>query len=99
VEPRRVREQRSAAGRSDRSLALLSEEGTSSARRRSRSPTKSKVSADASLAGSDSKGAAAEPYPGWYAGRAVHIHVKVHLGTDETHTGQLFFEDDVTAAV
>jgi protocatechuate 3,4-dioxygenase beta subunit len=37
-------------------------------------------------------------YPGWYTGRAVHIHVKVHLGTDETHTGQLFFEDDVTDA-
>jgi protocatechuate 3,4-dioxygenase beta subunit len=38
-------------------------------------------------------------YPGWYMGRAVHIHVKVHLGTDETHTGQLFFEDDVTDAI
>jgi protocatechuate 3,4-dioxygenase beta subunit len=48
----------------------------------------------------DSDGAATfrTVYPGWYAGRAVHIHVKVHLGTDETHTGQLFFEDDVTAA-
>jgi protocatechuate 3,4-dioxygenase beta subunit len=38
-------------------------------------------------------------YPGWYAGRAVHIHVKVHLGTDETHTGQLFFDESVTDAV
>jgi protocatechuate 3,4-dioxygenase beta subunit len=38
-------------------------------------------------------------YPGWYTGRAVHIHVKVHVGTEETHTGQLFFEDDVTDAV
>jgi protocatechuate 3,4-dioxygenase beta subunit len=37
-------------------------------------------------------------YPGWYTGRAVHIHVKVHLGATETYTGQLFFEDDVTAA-
>ncbi len=36
-------------------------------------------------------------YPGWYTGRAVHIHVKVHVGTDETHTGQLFFDDAVTA--
>jgi protocatechuate 3,4-dioxygenase beta subunit len=38
-------------------------------------------------------------YPGWYTGRAVHMHVKVHIGTTEVHTGQLFFEDDTTAAV
>jgi protocatechuate 3,4-dioxygenase beta subunit len=38
-------------------------------------------------------------YPGWYTGRAVHIHVKVHLGTNETYTGQLFFDDEVTDAV
>jgi protocatechuate 3,4-dioxygenase beta subunit len=38
-------------------------------------------------------------YPGWYVGRAVHMHVKVHIGTSEEHTGQLFFEDDVTADV
>jgi protocatechuate 3,4-dioxygenase beta subunit len=31
-------------------------------------------------------------FPGWYSGRAVHIHVKVHLGGAETFTGQLFFE-------
>jgi protocatechuate 3,4-dioxygenase beta subunit len=37
-------------------------------------------------------------YPGWYTGRAVHIHVKVHLGSDEAYTGQLFFDEDVTAA-
>jgi protocatechuate 3,4-dioxygenase beta subunit len=30
-------------------------------------------------------------YPGWYRGRAVHIHVKVHLGGNVVHTGQLFF--------
>jgi protocatechuate 3,4-dioxygenase beta subunit len=36
-------------------------------------------------------------FPGWYSGRAVHIHLKVHVGTDETHTGQLFFADDVLA--
>ena len=34
-------------------------------------------------------------FPGWYQGRAVHIHVKVHLGSSETFTGQLFFTDDV----
>ena len=38
-------------------------------------------------------------YPGWYTGRAVHIHVKVHLGGSETYTGQLFFDEEVTAAV
>jgi hypothetical protein len=31
-------------------------------------------------------------------GRAVHIHVKVHLGGTAVHTGQLFFADAVTAA-
>ena len=32
-------------------------------------------------------------YPGWYHGRAVHIHVKVHLGGRVAHTGQLFFSE------
>jgi len=38
-------------------------------------------------------------YPGWYTGRAVHIHVKVHLGGNVVHTGQLFFPDTLTDAV
>jgi protocatechuate 3,4-dioxygenase beta subunit len=47
-------------------------------------------------------------YPGWYPGRAVHIHVRVHVGgaagTTYTgghvaHTGQLFFPDDLTTQV
>src|SRR6476469_3019929 len=38
-------------------------------------------------------------YPGWYQGRAVHIHVKVHLGGNVVHTGQLYFPDSVTDAV
>jgi protocatechuate 3,4-dioxygenase beta subunit len=38
-------------------------------------------------------------YPGWYQGRAVHIHVKVHLGGRVVHTGQLFFPDAFTATV
>jgi len=38
-------------------------------------------------------------YPGWYTGRAVHIHVKVHLHGTVVHTGQLFFPDTVTDAV
>ncbi len=38
-------------------------------------------------------------YPGWYQGRAVHIHLKVHVGGSVVHTGQLFFADALTAAV
>ena len=38
-------------------------------------------------------------YPGWYPGRSVHIHVKVHVGGNVVHTGQLFFADPVTDAV
>jgi hypothetical protein len=51
-------------------------------------------------------------YPGWYLGRATHIHVKVHVGMNITsnssgtysgghvsHTGQLFFNDTLTDLV
>jgi protocatechuate 3,4-dioxygenase beta subunit len=38
-------------------------------------------------------------YPGWYQGRTVHIHVKVHLGGNVVHTGQIYFPDGVTDAV
>ena len=38
-------------------------------------------------------------YPGWYQGRTVHIHVKVHLGGNVMYTGQLYFPDAVTDAV
>jgi protocatechuate 3,4-dioxygenase beta subunit len=38
-------------------------------------------------------------YPGWYVGRAVHIHVKVHTGGREVHTGQLYFEESLNDAV
>ena len=38
-------------------------------------------------------------WPGWYQGRAVHIHVKVHAGGNVVHTGQLFFPDALTARV
>lgn len=38
-------------------------------------------------------------FPGWYAGRAVHIHLKVRLLQDEQvtydFTTQLFFDEDV----
>ena len=42
-------------------------------------------------------------YPGWYQGRATHIHLKVHVGGSASagtysgghvsHTGQLFFQE------
>ncbi|MDT0471192.1 intradiol ring-cleavage dioxygenase [Streptomyces sp. DSM 41014] len=49
-------------------------------------------------------------YPGWYRGRCVHIHVKVHTGVTltsdgsftggrELHTGQLFFDETITTKV
>jgi protocatechuate 3,4-dioxygenase beta subunit len=38
-------------------------------------------------------------YPGWYQGRAVHVHVKVHVGGNVVHTGQLFFSDTLTEQV
>ncbi len=34
-------------------------------------------------------------YPGWYYGRAVHIHFKVYLNRKEMITSQLFFADEV----
>ncbi|HEY5873017.1 MAG TPA: intradiol ring-cleavage dioxygenase, partial [Gaiellaceae bacterium] len=49
----------------------------------------------------DSKGLAIfrTIYPGWYPGRAVHIHTMVHIGGNVVHTGQLYFPDAVTDAV
>ncbi|ADB51644.1 intradiol ring-cleavage dioxygenase [Conexibacter woesei] len=38
-------------------------------------------------------------YPGWYTGRTPHVHVKVHVGGREVHTGQLFFPDRVSRLV
>lgn len=38
-------------------------------------------------------------FPGWYSGRAVHIHVKVHPGGAESFTGQLFFDGSTLEAV
>lgn len=48
-------------------------------------------------------------YPGHYAGRATHIHVKVHIGGKATgttyggghvsHTGQLLFDDAISTKV
>jgi protocatechuate 3,4-dioxygenase beta subunit len=38
-------------------------------------------------------------FPGWYRGRAVHIHLKVHLAGGEAFTGQLFFDGETLDAV
>lgn len=61
------------------------------------------------LTGTDGVAAIRTIYPGWYQGRATHIHLKVHVGgatQDGTyeggtvaHTGQLFFDDATTDEV
>lgn len=38
-------------------------------------------------------------YPGWYPGRAVHIHLRVRVDGDLALTGQLYFDDDYTVEV
>jgi protocatechuate 3,4-dioxygenase beta subunit len=48
-------------------------------------------------------------YPGWYQGRAIHIHAKVRLGGKVggeryegghvSHTGQVFLPEDITAQI
>jgi protocatechuate 3,4-dioxygenase beta subunit len=49
----------------------------------------------------DAKGVATfkTVYPGWYQGRTVHIHMKVHVSNDVVHTGQLFFDDSLSDQV
>ncbi len=37
--------------------------------------------------------------PGWYTGRAVHIHLRVHMGDDIVLTSQLFFDAAYLAQV
>lgn len=34
-------------------------------------------------------------FPGWYSGRTVHIHLKVHIDRTNVLTTQLYFEEDV----
>jgi protocatechuate 3,4-dioxygenase beta subunit len=38
-------------------------------------------------------------YPGWYRGRTVHIHAKVHLDRQTVLTTQFFFEEAMTERV
>ena len=34
-------------------------------------------------------------YPGWYPGRATHIHIKVYLENDDLLTSQMYFPEDI----
>jgi protocatechuate 3,4-dioxygenase beta subunit len=38
-------------------------------------------------------------YPGWYQGRTVHIHAKVHLDRETLLTTQLYFPESINDAV
>ncbi|MFN8224287.1 MAG: intradiol ring-cleavage dioxygenase [Gaiellales bacterium] len=38
-------------------------------------------------------------FPGWYPGRTPHIHMKVHVGGTDVHTGQVFFDEALTRRV
>jgi protocatechuate 3,4-dioxygenase beta subunit len=38
-------------------------------------------------------------YPGWYRGRAVHVHAKVHLQRTSLITTQLYFDEALTTEV
>ena len=38
-------------------------------------------------------------YPGWYQGRAVHLHFKIRPTSSSEFTSQLFFDDAVSAQV
>ncbi|MCJ2033607.1 intradiol ring-cleavage dioxygenase [Methylobacterium sp. J-068] len=38
-------------------------------------------------------------YPGWYPGRATHVHFKVFLDARTLVTGQMYFPEPATAAV
>jgi protocatechuate 3,4-dioxygenase beta subunit len=38
-------------------------------------------------------------FPGWYPGRTPHIHMKVFVGGNEVHTGQVFFREAVKRKV
>jgi len=35
-------------------------------------------------------------YPGWYRGRTVHIHLKVHIDRSTVLTTQLYFDEALT---
>jgi hypothetical protein len=38
-------------------------------------------------------------FPGWYRGRTPHVHMKVYVGGNTVHTGQVFFNEAITRTV
>ncbi len=38
-------------------------------------------------------------YPGWYEGRAIHIHTTVHIDDSPVLTAQLYFDEAYTEAI
>ena len=38
-------------------------------------------------------------FPGWYRGRTPHVHMKVYVGGATVHTGQIFFNEQITRQV
>ncbi len=38
-------------------------------------------------------------FPGWYSGRAVHVHIKVHVDKKTVLTTQLYFDDGFTDGI
>jgi protocatechuate 3,4-dioxygenase beta subunit len=38
-------------------------------------------------------------YPGYYQGRTVHIHAKIHLDANSELTTQFYFSDDLTDTI
>lgn len=61
--------------------------------------TKTTYLRGASLTDETGKATFTSIYPGWYDHRAVHVHVKVHVGGNVIHTGQIFFPDSTTDRV
>jgi protocatechuate 3,4-dioxygenase beta subunit len=38
-------------------------------------------------------------YPGWYPGRAIHIHFQIKMGATSTKVSQLFFPENITKQI
>jgi protocatechuate 3,4-dioxygenase beta subunit len=38
-------------------------------------------------------------FPGWYSGRAVHIHFTIRIGGSAEVTSQLYFDDDLVTEI
>jgi protocatechuate 3,4-dioxygenase beta subunit len=38
-------------------------------------------------------------YPGWYSGRTIHVHMKIHLDARTVLTSQLYFPEEISDAV